>query len=116
MSLCTETAAHYLRNSNSRNATQRHARMAVQSRPDLSTVKDRPPGQRVAIAQRRTVLIEFEPLSVVLKRNPSNWRSIRYRGDVGVSGSLYASVKLRVTAGSTGMPGPVVVDTTTFFR
>lgn len=28
----------------------------------------------------------------------------------------YASVKLRVTAGSTGMPGPVVVDTTTFFR
>ena len=28
----------------------------------------------------------------------------------------YASVRLRVTAGSTGMPGPVVVDTTTFFR
>jgi len=28
----------------------------------------------------------------------------------------YASVKFRVTAGSTGMPGPVVVDTTTFFR
>ncbi len=28
----------------------------------------------------------------------------------------YASVKLRVTAGSTGMPGPVVVETTTFFR
>ena len=28
----------------------------------------------------------------------------------------YASVKLRVTAGSTGMPGPVVVETTIFFR
>ena len=27
-----------------------------------------------------------------------------------------ASVKLRVTAGSTGMPGPVVVETTIFFR
>ncbi len=27
----------------------------------------------------------------------------------------YASVKFRVTAGSTGMPGPVVVETTTFF-
>jgi hypothetical protein len=27
-----------------------------------------------------------------------------------------ASAKFRVTAGSTGMPGPVVVDTTTFFR
>ena len=26
----------------------------------------------------------------------------------------YASAKLRVTAGSTGMPGPVVVETTTF--
>ena len=30
--------------------------------------------------------------------------------------ACYASVRLRVTAGSTGMPGPVVVDTTTFFR
>ena len=28
----------------------------------------------------------------------------------------YASAKLRVTAGSTGMPGPVVVETVTFFR
>ncbi|MCU1698679.1 MAG: hypothetical protein JWR34_4742 [Mycobacterium sp.] len=28
----------------------------------------------------------------------------------------YASVKLRVTAGSTGMPGPVVVEMTIFFR
>ncbi len=28
----------------------------------------------------------------------------------------YSSAKLRVTAGSTGMPGPVVVETTTFFR
>ncbi|CAA0130101.1 Uncharacterised protein [Mycolicibacterium vanbaalenii] len=28
----------------------------------------------------------------------------------------YASAKFRVTAGSTGMPGPVVVETTTFFR
>ena len=28
----------------------------------------------------------------------------------------YASVKLRVTDGSTGIPGPVVVDTVTFFR
>ncbi len=28
----------------------------------------------------------------------------------------YASAKLRVTDGSTGMPGPVVVDTTIFFR
>ena len=27
-----------------------------------------------------------------------------------------ASAKLRVTAGSTGMPGPVVVDTVIFFR
>src|SRR5882757_9282707 len=27
-----------------------------------------------------------------------------------------ASVKLRVTAGSTGMPGPVVVEMTIFFR
>jgi hypothetical protein len=32
------------------------------------------------------------------------------------SGCAYASAKLRVTAGSTGMPGPVVVETTTFFR
>jgi hypothetical protein len=28
----------------------------------------------------------------------------------------YASAKLRVTAGPTGMPGPVVVETTTFLR
>ena len=28
----------------------------------------------------------------------------------------YASAKLRVTAGSTGMPGPVVVETTIFLR
>ena len=28
----------------------------------------------------------------------------------------YASVKPRVMAGSTGMPGPVVVETTIFFR
>lgn len=28
----------------------------------------------------------------------------------------YASAKLRVTDGSTGMPGPVVVDTVIFFR
>ncbi len=28
----------------------------------------------------------------------------------------YASAKLRVMDGSTGMPGPVVVDTVTFFR
>ena len=28
----------------------------------------------------------------------------------------YASVKFRVTAGSTGMPGPVVVETVTFLR
>ncbi len=27
----------------------------------------------------------------------------------------YASVKFRVTVGSTGIPGPVVVETTTFF-
>ncbi len=30
--------------------------------------------------------------------------------------SAYASAKLRVTDGSTGMPGPVVVDTVIFFR
>lgn len=30
--------------------------------------------------------------------------------------TLYASAKFRVTAGSTGMPGPVVVDTVIFFR
>ncbi len=29
---------------------------------------------------------------------------------------LAYSAKLRVTAGSTGMPGPVVVDTVIFFR
>jgi hypothetical protein len=28
----------------------------------------------------------------------------------------YASVKFRVTDGSTGMPGPVVVETVTFLR
>jgi hypothetical protein len=28
----------------------------------------------------------------------------------------YASEKFRVIAGSTGMPGPVVVETTIFFR
>ncbi len=32
------------------------------------------------------------------------------------SAGAYSSVKLRVTAGSTGIPGPVVVETTTFFR
>jgi len=32
------------------------------------------------------------------------------------SGFAYASAKLRVTDGSTGMPGPVVVETTIFFR
>jgi UTP-glucose-1-phosphate uridylyltransferase len=32
------------------------------------------------------------------------------------SGSAYASAKFRVTDGSTGMPGPVVVETVTFFR
>lgn len=30
--------------------------------------------------------------------------------------AAYSSVKFRVTAGSTGIPGPVVVETTTFFR
>lgn len=34
----------------------------------------------------------------------------------GLGSKTHASVKLRVTAGSTGIPGPVVVDTTTFFR
>jgi hypothetical protein len=29
---------------------------------------------------------------------------------------VYASAKFRVTDGSTGMPGPVVVDIVTFFR
>ena len=33
-----------------------------------------------------------------------------------LAGGSYASEKLRVMAGSTGMPGPVVVDTTIFFR
>ncbi len=33
-----------------------------------------------------------------------------------LSAARYSSVKFRVTAGSTGMPGPVVVDTMTFFR
>jgi hypothetical protein len=32
------------------------------------------------------------------------------------SGSAYSSVKLRVIDGSTGIPGPVVVETTTFLR
>ncbi len=32
-----------------------------------------------------------------------------------VESGAYASVKFRVTVGSTGMPGPVVVETTTFF-
>jgi hypothetical protein len=30
--------------------------------------------------------------------------------------SAYASAKLRVIDGSTGMPGPVVVDTVIFFK
>jgi hypothetical protein len=34
----------------------------------------------------------------------------------GVTGEAQASAKLRVTAGSTGMPGPVVVETVIFFR
>lgn len=39
------------------------------------------------------------------------------RGSVTKADSDYASsVKFRVTDGSTGMPGPVVVETTTFFR
>ena len=38
------------------------------------------------------------------------------RGFSSCGPAAYASVKLRVTAGSTGMPGPVVVETTIFFR
>ena len=30
--------------------------------------------------------------------------------------NYYSSAKFRVTAGSTGIPGPVVVETVTFFR
>jgi|GEM_PF-2638972 len=33
-----------------------------------------------------------------------------------IAANAQASAKLRVTAGSTGMPGPVVVETVTFFR
>ena len=36
-----------------------------------------------------------------------NWPPVR---------KVYASAKFRVTDGSTGMPGPVVVDIVTFFR
>lgn len=36
--------------------------------------------------------------------------------DLYQGAGAYSSVKFRVTAGSTGMPGPVVVETTTFFR
>jgi hypothetical protein len=39
---------------------------------------------------------------------------MRHRG--GINRLAYASEKLRVTDGSTGIPGPVVVDTTIFFR
>lgn len=39
------------------------------------------------------------------------------RGSVTKADSDYASsVKFRVTAGSTWIPGPVVVETVTFFR
>ena len=37
-------------------------------------------------------------------------------GDYARTRETYASAMLRVTPGSTGMPGPVVVETTTFFR
>jgi hypothetical protein len=33
-----------------------------------------------------------------------------------VGSASYASVKFRVTDGSTGIPGPVVVETVTFLR
>jgi hypothetical protein len=54
----------------------------------------------------------------------SRSRATVYRLTVGRSADnsgqmrsrYYASAMLRVTAGSTGMPGPVVVETTTFFR
>ena len=40
-----------------------------------------------------------------------NYASVPMVGSAG-----YASVKFRVTDGSTGMPGPVVVETVTFLR
>jgi hypothetical protein len=40
----------------------------------------------------------------------------RIRAVDGGNPARYSSVKFRVTAGSTGIPGPVVVETVTFFR
>ena len=42
--------------------------------------------------------------------------SASYASGLMVGSASYASAKFRVTAGSTGMPGPVVVDTVIFFR
>ena len=41
---------------------------------------------------------------------------LRSSGTAGDGKAYASSVKFRVTAGSTGMPGPVVVDTVIFFR
>jgi hypothetical protein len=48
-------------------------------------------------------------LRLVWRPTPPEWM-------VGSGLAAYASTKLRVTAGSTWMPGPVVVETTIFFK
>ena len=48
---------------------------------------------------------------VTMRKDPRRGRGLPVR-----ERAVYSSVKLRVTAGSTGMPGPVVVDTVIFFR
>lgn len=52
------------------------------------------------------------PRKPAKRKNPP----YRYEGFHGEGKRSYSSVKLRVTAGSTGIPGPVVVDTVTFLR
>ncbi len=44
------------------------------------------------------------------------WSDPASAGSASSAGSAYSSVKFRVTVVSTGMPGPVVVETTIFFR
>ena len=61
----------------------------------------------VTLVNRSATAAKVQPVT----RRPSGDVAGRTFADV-----VYASAKLRVTAGSTGMPGPVVVDTTIFFR
>jgi len=89
-----------------------------------------PPERRVAelAAAGKTNRDVAAALFISPKRRKPTWRgstassaSTHARNSAASSAAsnaerYYASAKLRVTAGSTGMPGPVVVETVTFFR